>query len=387
MKKIFDRIDNINWKKLEHAYGNAEDVPEQLKWLLDGNEKEGGKALSAFFGNIYHQGTIYEATSFAVPFLIHAISNCHPNLKSDLLELLICISNGMSYNIQHQSIWENGGIFDDGRTITDEYKKETREQLHWVEQGILAVWNGWDEFASLLNDNNPDIRVHIPLLLVSLTNGYYCPKDKNIDVVQKELFDLLHEKSVVENNGTVKASIIQGMSYLDIPLVKKISLLKYYQQEEEPVIKITAAYCLIGLEQNETSIMILKNALAEEEKTEKAFQSHPWFDMKVSFFFLQSLCELPVSHFDLLWDVFENKIKSTHKFGTEYIVSPIVRFVFENKKIDEAPRPFTQAQKKVLLCILDTPTLWDKTDGNTSGEFRKWGLERDKKFIEDLIRD
>lgn len=67
---MLEGLDDINWKELKHACGSASDVPELLRRLLvePRDTKEG--ALYRLFGNIWHQNTVYEATPYAVPFLI-----------------------------------------------------------------------------------------------------------------------------------------------------------------------------------------------------------------------------------------------------------------------------------------------------------------------------
>ena len=65
-------LDDVPWHELNHAYGSAEDVPGLLRQLKTWPpDKRGeGSPLYALFGNIWHQGTIYQATGYAVPFLI-----------------------------------------------------------------------------------------------------------------------------------------------------------------------------------------------------------------------------------------------------------------------------------------------------------------------------
>jgi len=58
-------LHDIDWRNLQHAYGSAEDVPELLTSLAAGDDS----VLWDLCGNIYHQGTVYQATSYAVPFL------------------------------------------------------------------------------------------------------------------------------------------------------------------------------------------------------------------------------------------------------------------------------------------------------------------------------
>lgn len=67
---MLEELDAIAWEQLRHAYGEAGDVPELLRGLVSPDEEERGEALYELFGNIWHQGTVYEATAHAVPFLI-----------------------------------------------------------------------------------------------------------------------------------------------------------------------------------------------------------------------------------------------------------------------------------------------------------------------------
>ena len=73
-----DGVDDIPWAGLEHAYGSADDVPGLLRALLsgdaddaDGEDGEDGEdgALDGLFGSLCHQGSVYPASVYAVPFL------------------------------------------------------------------------------------------------------------------------------------------------------------------------------------------------------------------------------------------------------------------------------------------------------------------------------
>ncbi|MFJ4093985.1 hypothetical protein ACIPYS_20595 [Kitasatospora sp. NPDC089913] len=62
-------LDAIDWAGLEHAYGDADDVPALLRALGGPEETERRRALHALYGNIFHQGSRYPASAAAVPFL------------------------------------------------------------------------------------------------------------------------------------------------------------------------------------------------------------------------------------------------------------------------------------------------------------------------------
>ncbi|MDC2958121.1 hypothetical protein PO587_27100 [Streptomyces gilvifuscus] len=62
-------LDDIDWAALGHAYGSAEDVPGQLRTVCGLDEEARESAFRSLFGNIFHQGTRYSASPYAVPFL------------------------------------------------------------------------------------------------------------------------------------------------------------------------------------------------------------------------------------------------------------------------------------------------------------------------------
>lgn len=67
--QVFADLDAQPWAELEHAYGSAEDVPGQLRALASADEEEAGEALGELYGCILHQGSVYEASARAVPYL------------------------------------------------------------------------------------------------------------------------------------------------------------------------------------------------------------------------------------------------------------------------------------------------------------------------------
>ncbi|SCD32109.1 MULTISPECIES: NAD(P)H-binding protein [unclassified Streptomyces] len=69
-----DELDQVPWAELRHAYGPATDVPEQLRALVRGDRERRTQAWDRMWSNLYHQGSVYEATLHAVPFLLHMLA-------------------------------------------------------------------------------------------------------------------------------------------------------------------------------------------------------------------------------------------------------------------------------------------------------------------------
>ncbi|MET8859276.1 hypothetical protein [Streptomyces sp. NPDC004579] len=85
-------LDDVRWSDLTHAYGPAEDVPELIRALYEDDEEAADEAVYELYGNIHHQGTIYQASAPAVPFLAHAALHA-PRKREDLLMLLAVLAD------------------------------------------------------------------------------------------------------------------------------------------------------------------------------------------------------------------------------------------------------------------------------------------------------
>jgi hypothetical protein len=85
---LLDRVDAVDWTSVSHAYGAADDVPGQLTAVVAGDDTTRNEAWWNLWGNIHHQGTIYEATAPAVPILLGiAAWREHPDRGQALLML------------------------------------------------------------------------------------------------------------------------------------------------------------------------------------------------------------------------------------------------------------------------------------------------------------
>ncbi|MFD9502204.1 hypothetical protein [Streptomyces sp. NPDC060035] len=66
---FFADLEAQPWATYQHAYGSAADVPDCLRALADEGEEQAAEALGELYGSILHQGSVYEATAHAVPYL------------------------------------------------------------------------------------------------------------------------------------------------------------------------------------------------------------------------------------------------------------------------------------------------------------------------------
>jgi hypothetical protein len=91
---MLENLDTISWSTLTHAYGSASDVPGQIRALTSNNKKKRDRALWELYGNIFHQGTRYEATPYAIPFLYELLDMSSIEEKEKIIYLLVNLALG-----------------------------------------------------------------------------------------------------------------------------------------------------------------------------------------------------------------------------------------------------------------------------------------------------
>lgn len=83
-------LDDIPWAALRSAYGRATDVPDNLRRLL----RPGGRHDGPGDISIFHQGTRYEATAYAVPFLAKLALCSGVPQRDEIVDFLVALAVG-----------------------------------------------------------------------------------------------------------------------------------------------------------------------------------------------------------------------------------------------------------------------------------------------------
>lgn len=161
-------LDEIEWEKLSHAYGSARDVPGLLRALLSDEAANRESALAELYGSIWHQGTIYEATIFAVPFLIELLAHPATADKAGIACLLASIADGGGYLEAHvrseadKETWR-GVLAKQRKELESELKREAEIARRVREAAREAL----PLLAPYLSHSEADVRSLIPRALAS----------------------------------------------------------------------------------------------------------------------------------------------------------------------------------------------------------------------------
>jgi hypothetical protein len=152
---VLEGLDEVEWARLEHAYGKAEDVPGQIRDLTSRRAKKRERALYELYGNIWHQHTVYEATAHAVPFLVEIVlaeSVAHET-RTGVLMLLAEIADGESYVDVH------GPLFEDMGVDIDAEPGQLERELEWVRAAHEAVHEHVPKLGRFLDSPDDDLRI------------------------------------------------------------------------------------------------------------------------------------------------------------------------------------------------------------------------------------
>jgi len=159
---MLEDLDKIDWNSLTHAYGEAGDVPNLLRARASSDPETAASAESELFGNIWHQGTVYSATAYAVPFIIELLTSERTVDRVGIVALLAAIADGHSYLEVHGKLRHY-----DNKRDTAEFQAKLQQELRWKRNAHEAVAKHADLYWRLL-DEEPSLSVCVPYLLAAI---------------------------------------------------------------------------------------------------------------------------------------------------------------------------------------------------------------------------
>ena len=150
---MIDGLDDVPWAKLQHAFGSASDVPSLLQSLVSANAGVRDEALTELCNSILHQGTVYEATPYALPFLIRLLQQGeHPD-RASVACLVASIIAGRGYYEVHSPLILNAkpGEF------ADEIERERAIVAEVKRLGVVSL----PVLTTFLADSEPEVRASV----------------------------------------------------------------------------------------------------------------------------------------------------------------------------------------------------------------------------------
>ncbi len=264
-RDVLAGLDEIDWAALSHAYGPADDVPGLLRALRSESHDERERAVSELYGNIFHQGSRYQATAYAVPFLARlAVDPATPD-RQEIVHLLASVAIGYDEAHLPRGVDIAGWRAEVERMSAADPAEELRKIVEWVaaardegERRARSVRRDWYDHAAelqyaqdelgvydavraevpglrrLLGDDDPEIRSATAYLL-----GWF--PEEAADSIHA-LRPLLGSETVT---GVVANAIISAGLLSDVELIPR---LREHLSGPEPLLRWAAAVALARLD-------------------------------------------------------------------------------------------------------------------------------------------
>jgi len=157
---MLNDLDLVPWQSLRHAFGDAAEVPRLIRELSSAERERRQTALKDLFACLFHQGSVYEATARAVPFLFEVLNDPTTPERNWLAFLLASIADGRGYLNRHTSLDEQRWrrlLAERGTTLEAELQLEDEV----VRAVRLAVGRNIEQLVPFLNDGQSEIRAAV----------------------------------------------------------------------------------------------------------------------------------------------------------------------------------------------------------------------------------
>ena len=154
---MLERLDDIDWSALHHAYGPADDVPELLRALLSTDDEIRRRAWDALYGNVVHQGTVWEVTPHVVPFLIEILEAREGAEPARVLRYLAALARGTG---DEGDEGDDGSMYEDAPDLLRHRGAPARTRA--------AVGSGLEIFRQYLGSRDAGCRTEAANLLAMI---------------------------------------------------------------------------------------------------------------------------------------------------------------------------------------------------------------------------
>jgi hypothetical protein len=427
---MLEDLRSVDWASLRHAYGTAEDVPQNLRKLTSNDPSDWVPAIDALSWTILHQGTVYSATSYAVPFLLRLLDSTAIRCRARILELLAGIAAGTSYLEVHGTPSE----FDDEREKA-EFEAELADELAWARTGRDAVWDGWELFTSLLSNPDPRLRIAAGYALGKLcqTPPEARPHEVGRAGATGRIGATLRRQLEEEFDQLVKAGHIFAISALGDEKADVVDdLRRQLAAPSSPVVELAAAMCLVerGHAAPIQAIDVLSRSLSRGTEIDDLFDAgvpsveprhhplmkaykragvtivetvgeeyhgedagategfrFPWLEGKPRFELIRRICQVPSRHLERILPALLGALRDELPSTVDLVSCPILLYLFGGEKLPSTASrtDLTSPQRAALEALFDNGALFAPSTSNCRSVLMSVGLPESRWKWERLL--
>jgi len=345
---MLDGLDNIPWETLNHAYGSAEDVPDLLRALTHDGDDIRDMTLYTLYSNLWYQGTVYQATAYAVPFLIELLSASSVTRKYDILIYLAHLASGNSYLDAH-----NEQFLSEQVQESDAYKDRLDQELSYVKCTHHAVRDGIDVYLQLLLDDYEELhtRMAVPYLLACFPEH------------QATIVPYLKQVLPDEPHRLMRASIILALRYLQDGQDTTYQLEPYLAPDEDLIVRTCSAMAVAQIDEKNTPprvINLLLEILKNSSSIEEDYEQLTWSEGDIMGDICKALMHVGYAQLEPIIPDMVSVLRRVDFFSALTCVDALLYIVFGGIPLapTQTAHDLTHHQRMVLEAVLNSPNTW-----------------------------
>jgi hypothetical protein len=346
---MFDTLGTIDWPRLETAYGTAEEIPGALRNLASPYEEVCAAARQMLWSELEQQGTVYQASAYAAPFLVAWLPEAQGEEKPDLVTFLARLARGNSYKRQHLN------LTDEQRQQDPVFQQEMAEEIRWVELTHLGVREGMDLYLSFLDDQDLHVGMTTTYLLASFTED------------QEWLIPALQAHLERETDERMMGCLLLSLGQL-LPATEDSSalLMPYLTTGDTMLVRFCAAMALFFLLKDavpEEVVPVFFTVLTDPALVQTSYDALPWAGRAVQFHALEFLHRLTFSrHRDLIVGWLVELLPTLNETMVGEAASCLLHSAYHWEEFGPAPQvareDLNTEQRAVLSAIAACNHLW-----------------------------
>ena len=347
---MLDTLDSIPWSKLDHAYGEASEVPGLIRALASPEPEMYQGAIGRLWYTVIHQGTVYSSTAYVVSFFCELLEAPEVQNKPELLHYLATIARGASYSDVH--------VREKERRETPEMQQEIAKELSWVHAASDAVSDGYATYLRLLASPEEELRANAAYTLCRCQSH----TTKVVPVMQQYLSQ--------EPSSFVRASLLLSLGQL---LQKNEETALFFahtlQDATDSLIQIAATMGWAFAMQEQTSqnaLSILLQGYEFSSDVKEQFSSLPFADSDLDASISWALRCVGLSISSLVVPTLMRAVRQSDGWSGLTLVPNLLYLALGGQKITRGMTisDLSDLQRDVLTAIYETEELW--TLGNMS---------------------
>jgi hypothetical protein len=373
---MLEGLDSVNWKDLGHAYGAAEDVPDLIRALASDEPQVREDARTHLWCNVIHQGTVYSATAYAVPFFLELLAAPAVKDKPPLLELVTSIAGGSSYLDVHNDLFDAIPAYT-VKVPQHELDARLKQELGWVEAARQAVADGWRVYLQLLDTEGAQTRscAAYALAVCGSSAGECVPR--------------LRKRLAGEADDRVRASILLCLGCIgggDCGSVFD----EWLKARTHPGVRAAAALSLARISQARTpreAVEVLGECLQNPGPVDELYLQLPWSNGEsVVSAAGEALSQLGPAAASVVVPQIADGLRNLRQrdTGSIAVVGTLLALVFDPQKEPRSATGLTELQRSVLTKLVESDRAWDY--GNVFFVLRQFGLPSDRKKMAEFLR-